>query len=84
MLLDLLAGVCPSSDAERELGCAPENLFQPRKRFSSAAHKSRAPDGSRPFPRFTEIRESGATAKPRLRLSLASRWSAPSCTTTLE
>jgi hypothetical protein len=33
--------------------------FQTRKRFSSAAHKSRALDGSGPFRRFTEIRESG-------------------------
>jgi hypothetical protein len=33
--------------------------FQTRKRFSSAAHKPRALDGSGPFRRFTEIRESG-------------------------
>ena len=33
--------------------------FQTRKRFSSAAHKPRALDGSGPFQRWTEIRESG-------------------------
>lgn len=33
--------------------------FQTRKRFSSAAPKARALDGSGPFRRLTEIRESG-------------------------
>ena len=35
--------------------------FQPRKRFSSAAPKTRALDGSGPFPRWTYTRESGRT-----------------------
>src|SRR5581483_379759 len=33
--------------------------FQTRKRFSSAAQNARALDGSGPFRRLTEIRESG-------------------------
>ena len=36
-----------------------EKSFQTRKRFSSAAQNARALDGSGPFRRFTEIRESG-------------------------
>ena len=38
--------------------------FQPRKRFSSAAHKPRALDVSGPFRRLTEIRESGQMQSP--------------------
>ena len=56
--------------------------FQNRKRFSSAAHKSRALDGSGPFRRFTEIRESGQMQSSRP--GPASRWSAPGCIPTLE
>jgi hypothetical protein len=54
-------------------------------RVRSAAHKSRALDRSGPFRRSTEIRESGQTQTLLTsRLSPPSRWSAPSCTTTLE
>src|SRR4051812_37880291 len=49
--------------------------FQKRKRFSSAAHTPRALDGSGPFRKRTEIRESGQLQTGQQR---ASRWSAPS------
>lgn len=38
--------------------------FQNRKRVSSAAQKARALDGSGPFRRLTEIRESGQLQSP--------------------
>ena len=61
----------------------PERSSPSRVRF--AAHKPRPLDRSGPFRRLPEIRESGQTQTlltPRLRA--ASRWSAPSCTTSLE
>jgi hypothetical protein len=36
----------------RRQGCAPENLFKPRKRFSSAAHQTRALDRLRAVPKI--------------------------------
>jgi len=61
----------------------PERPGAVKVRF--AAHNVRALDGSGPFRRFTEIRESGQTQTLLTpRLCAASRWSAPSCTTSLE
>ena len=61
----------------------PERSSPSRVRF--AAHKPRALDGSGPFRRLTEIRESGQTQTLLTpRLSAASRWSALSCTTSFE
>ena len=44
--------------------------FQIQKRFSSAAHTSRALEGSGPFCEFTEIRESGQLQSGRTGLPL--------------
>ena len=55
--LSLLPHVSERSSPSRVRGGGKS--FQTRKRFSSAAHKPRALDGSGPFQRWTEIRESG-------------------------
>ena len=57
--------------------------FQNQKRFPSAAHQPRALDRCGPFRRLTE-KGKRANANPRLRPGAASRWSAPSCTISLE
>ena len=54
--LSLLPHVSEWSSPSR--GCCGKS-FQTRKRFSFAAHKPRALDGSGPFRRWTGIRESG-------------------------
>jgi hypothetical protein len=54
-------------------------------RVRCAAHKPRALDGSGPFRRLTYEKGKRANANLlNLRLGPASRWSAPSCTTSLE
>ena len=63
------------------LSYVPER-FSP-SRVRCAAHKPRALDGSGPFRRLTEIRESGQMQRP-LAAGSYLPWSAPSCTTSLE
>jgi hypothetical protein len=49
----------------RRQGYAAENLFNPRKRFSSAAHIPRALAGSGPFHRLLYEKGKGANAKAK-------------------
>jgi hypothetical protein len=49
----------------RRQGCAPENLFKPRKRFSSAAHQTRALDRLRAVPKIFHREGKGANAKTK-------------------
>ena len=59
--LSLLRHVPERSSPSRVRG---RKSFQTRKRFSSAALTTRALDGSGPFRRLTEIRESGQMQSP--------------------
>jgi hypothetical protein len=49
----------------RRQGCAPENLFKPRKRFSSAAHQTRALDRLRAVPKIFHREGKGGKCKDK-------------------